>query len=349
MRFPWSNNCRWRFTTSKPGAPHAARAATCAWAALLSGVFILASACATYLPKNNEVAGGATYLEEMAYWTEGFRRHYRVHFPIGYTQDTLYPLVIVVHGAFDTDEGMAAFSGFSKLADSEGFIVMYPNGIGILGYLQHWNAGHCCGKAADDEIDDVGFITAAVEDLCARFNIDRKRIYMTGFSNGGMFTYRFGAERSGLLAAIAPLAATIGGRASPDKPEWRPPRPEFPLPVLVMHGLADDDVPFNGGVSPYRGGVRTYLSVPESVRFWRDRNACAGDPVSETLFDGAVHKITWPGCPRNAPVVLYTIKDWGHYWPGPYFTRNLDANHPLKHFDAAKIIWHFFKQHPKAR
>jgi hypothetical protein len=39
---------------------------------------------------------------------------------------------------------------------------------GIMGFLQHWNAGHCCGKTADDNWDDVGFVTAALEDVRAR-------------------------------------------------------------------------------------------------------------------------------------------------------------------------------------
>ena len=71
--------------------------------------------------------------------------------------------MIVIHGAFSTAREMERMSGFSRLADREGFIVVYPNGIGLLGYLQHWNVGQCCGKAAKDGVDDLGFVRAVVE------------------------------------------------------------------------------------------------------------------------------------------------------------------------------------------
>ena len=91
---------------------------------------------------------------------------------------------------------MEKFSGFSALADREKFLVLYPDGMGLFGYLQHWNAGHCCGKAAKDKVDDVGFIAAAIEDVCDHLRVDRSRIYMLGFSNGGMMAYRFAAEKT---------------------------------------------------------------------------------------------------------------------------------------------------------
>lgn len=284
-------------------------------------------------------------MHEMNYQTDGFQRSYRIHFPSNYNPEKIYPLVVVVHGAFDTAEGIEEVTGFSRLADREGFIVMYPNGIGIFGFLQHWNAGHCCGKAAEDHIDDVGFVTRAIKEVAGRFRIDRRRIYMTGFSNGGMFTYLFGAKKSHLLAAIAPVAASFGGQASAEDSAWQPPIPEKPLPVLVMHGLEDNYVPYAGGTSERRGGTATFLPVWESVQFWVKWNQCAGDPVKQELFSNMVHTSQWTACRSRVPVILYTLDNWRHYWPGPYDARRLDANHPLKTFNAAEIIWDFFKHH----
>jgi polyhydroxybutyrate depolymerase len=115
-------------------------------------LFILSffqAGCATSLSKDH-VEGGNTYKNAVDLRINGFRRTYLVHIPSGYKPETPLPLVVVIHGAFDTAEGMEKFSRFSQLADREGFMVLYPNGMGILGFLQHWNAGHCCGKAADD-------------------------------------------------------------------------------------------------------------------------------------------------------------------------------------------------------
>jgi polyhydroxybutyrate depolymerase len=310
-------------------------------------LFILSlfpAGCATSLPKD-QAEGGKTYKNAVDIRINGFRRTYLVHIPSGYKPETPLPLVVVIHGAFDTAEGMEKFSRFSQLADREGFMVLYPNGMGILGFLQHWNAGHCCGKAADDQVDDVGFVAATIADVCGRLKVDRDRIYMVGFSNGGMLTYRFASERGDLLAAAAPMAASIGGRPSEDLPEWRIPEPVRPIPVIVFHGLSDDDVSYEGGVSRHRGGTRTYWSVEESVQFWVTHNGCGPKVVSKELNAGSVLLKSWVDCKDNAEVVLYLIRDWGHVWPGSYFTAVLAEGDPLRNFDAAEIIWDFFKSH----
>ena len=310
-------------------------------------LFILSlfqAGCATSLPKDH-VEGGKTYKNAVDLRINGFRRTYLVHIPSGYKPETPLPLVVVIHGAFDTADGMEKFTRFSQLADREGFMVLYPNGMGILGFLQHWNAGHCCGKAADDHVDDVGFVAATIADVYGRFKVDRDRIYMVGFSNGGMLTYRFAAERGDLLAAAAPMAASIGGRPSADLPEWRIPEPVRPIPIIVFHGLSDDDVSYEGGVSRHRGGTRSYWSVEKSVQFWVTRNGCSPQVVSKDLNAGSVLLTSWVDCKDNAEVVLYLIRDWGHVWPGNYFMAALAEGDSLKNFDAAEIIWDFFKSH----
>jgi len=304
------------------------------------------TACAKTLPVNL-VTGPATYEQELDIWANGFKRSYLVHVPPGYDRQKPLPLVVVIHGAFDTAAGMETYSGFSDLSDRENFLVLYPNGMGLFGYLQHWNAGHCCGKAAKDKIDDVEFIETAIEDVCSRLRVDRQRVFILGFSNGGMMAYRFAAEKTELLAGAAFLAASIGGRPSESEPEWRIPNPEGPLPVMVMHGMADQDVPFEGGSSKRRGGPRTYWSVMESVEFWLEHDECENKPVKRHLCDGRVDVTFWQDCAGHTAVSLYLIKDWAHDWPGRYFTGKLSQNDPLRQFDAAEIIWEFFKHHSR--
>lgn len=313
----------------------------------LAGVLLLVAGwmqtgCTTALPRDARVEGPKTYRGSVDIRFNGFNRTYLVHIPSGYRSDVALPLVVVIHGAFDTAAGMERYSGFSRLADSENFIVLYPNGIGIWGFLQHWNAGHCCGKAAADDIDDVGFIAAAIEDVGARLAVDADRVYMVGFSNGGMLAYRFAAEKGDLLAAVAPLAASIGGKPSVDAPQWRIPEPVRPLSVITFHGLADDDIPFEGGVSRHRGGTRTFWPVEDSVAFWVDRNGCPPGPVVRSINERVVVK-SWENCKDDTGVALWRLAGWGHVWPGKYFTADLAEGDPLKNFDAAAIIWEFFK------
>ena len=103
---------------------------------LVSSIVSL-SACNGSLPSPTQ-KGPATYQQRMDLVTGGFRRSYRVHIPSGYDGLTQLPMVVVIHGAFDTAKGMEKFSGFSHLANRENFVVLYPEGIGIFGYLQHW-------------------------------------------------------------------------------------------------------------------------------------------------------------------------------------------------------------------
>jgi polyhydroxybutyrate depolymerase len=253
---------------------------------------------------------------------------------------------VVVHGAFDTGKGIEKISGFSRLADRENFIALYPEGIGIFGLLQHWNAGHCCGKAAHDGIDDVGYLAATIAEVSKRLAVDRRRIYMVGFSNGGMMTHRFAAEQTDLLAAAAPMAASIGGRATAAEPDWVIPTPHGPLPILIVHGLEDDDVRFEGGPSLHRGGERRYYSVDRSLDFWVAANQCTGVPIESQTRGGAVHTRLWETCTEGAVTALISVQGWGHRWPGLYFTGDLSPDHPLADFDIAEVVWDFFKRFP---
>lgn len=304
--------------------------------------------CMPSLPKDH-ISGSITYKGDVDIRLNGFLRSYLVHVPGGYKPGKALPLVVVIHGAFDTAKGMERISGFSSLADRENFVVLYPNGMGILGFLQHWNAGHCCGKAAADNLDDVGFVTAAIKDVCSRLEIDKDRIYVTGFSNGGMLAYRLASEKGDLLAAAAPLAASIGGRASEDESEWLITEPARPLPMIIIHGGSDDDIHYEGGVSLHRGGTRSYVPVEESVGFWVRSNGCNPKPIHRHLYGGRVLLKIWSDCRDEAEVFLYRIDGWGHVWPGGSFTDDLPQGDPLREFDAAQIIWDFFKSHSPRR
>ncbi len=298
--------------------------------------------CTASINKKN-IQGERTYTKKMDIRAGGFRRSYRTHVPKGYSPETALPLVVVIHGAFSTAKEIEKETGFSLLADHEDFVVLYPNGMGIFGFLQHWNAGHCCGKAAADNIDDIGFVLAAIEDVCSLLNVDRSRIYMVGFSNGGMLTYRFAAEHSQMVAAVAPLAASIGGKPSPESTEWRIPSPELPLPIIIFHGMADDNVPYTGGSVKGKPKARQYVSVDESVGFWVKHNGCKTPSLVRDLYHGSVNQEIWNNCKNGSEVQLYTLKNWGHVWPGKHFTAELDVDNPIKDFDAAEIIWQFFE------
>jgi polyhydroxybutyrate depolymerase len=339
---PWKNAPRKKRSRFQGVMAAEATAGKVFFGLLLAVLAGFSSGCAETLPRDR-IVGPKTYANTVDIRINGFRRTYLVHVPPGYKPESPLPLVVVIHGAFDTAKGMEKVSGFSELADREGFVVLYPNGMGIMGFLQHWNAGHCCGKAAEDQLDDVGYVAETIKDVCSRLKIDRDRIYMVGFSNGGMLAYRFAAERGDLLAAVAPLAASIGGKPSEDAPQWHIPDPRHPLSVISFHGLEDDDVPYEGGPSRHRGGTRTYWSVEKSIEFWVGKNGCSQEAKEAYFSEGAVHLKSWVDCMNHTGIWLYLIKGWGHVWPGKYFTATLAEGDALRNFDAAEIIWDHFE------
>lgn len=307
---------------------------------LLLNCIVWLSACSPTL-HSGSLQGPATMTMKVNSTINGMRRTALVHLPGGYTKGKSYPLVVVLHGAFSKAEDMERETGFSILADREGFVVLYPEGMGLFGFLQHWNAGHCCGKAARDNIDDVAFIDEGIDKLATMVNIDRRRVYVAGFSNGGMLAYRYAAERSEEVAAFAALAAAVGGRRDRNISFWLPPLPKRPVPAFIVHGLADAAVPAQGGASSVKGGGREYFSLGKSIDFWLQANGCTKMVEVLKTRGGAVTAKTWPACSEGSEVRLYTLADWHHRWPGPYFTsgsKNLDG------FDITKPIWQFFQR-----
>lgn len=266
----------------------------------------------------------------------GVRRSYFLRVPAGYDGSSALPVVLAVHGAFSTARELESLARLGRLADRDGFLVIYPQGIGLGDFFRHWNSGHCCGKARTLDLDDVGFALGAVDDAARRIPLDRGRLYVMGHSNGGMLAYRIAAEHPEAVAAVAVVSGTIGGTPSADEREWEVRRPARPVPVLAIHGRADESIPYDGGRGGASHGTSSTISVARSIALWVDAGRCAPRPAFETMNGGPVQKESWSACADDAEVVLYSLDGWGHEWPD---------GAALPGFDATEIIWQFFKSH----
>lgn len=313
----------------------------------------LALGCAARLPEGRE-PGPGTYLRTMERGDMGFRRQYLLHVPESLDPERPAPLVVVLHGAFSTGEATARFSGFGELAEREGFVVMYPEGVGLFGFLQHWNAGFCCAVAQQRDVDDLGFLREAISEVKDRLRIDPARIYLVGTSNGGMMAFHYAASHPEEIAAVATVAASVGGRlifephdgfvgrrTSGMKPSSLLESGGTHVPVLMFHGNADETVPFYGGQS-VRHASSWFLSAGESAEFWVRRNACRGLPEISFHHQAKVRRKVWTQCAQGSEVVLYELSGWGHYWPNKVPSGDLEAFEGL---DAAEVIWEFFRRH----
>jgi len=280
----------------------------------------------------------------------GQSRSYILHLPPSYTGENEMPLVVVLHGGGGNADNIEETTGFSKKADAEGFIVVYPDGSGRFDrYLLTWNGGFCCGYALENDIDDVGFIRALIEYLQETYAINRNMIYVTGISNGGMMSYRLGAELSDIVAAIAPVAGSIGGQATEEDTIWCIPEPEYPLSVIIFHGKNDSRIPYDGGMPTANDtrGAFSYLSVNDSVSFFVNSNQCDAFPRSNISESGNIIMDLYGGGLNNTEVALYTIINGTHSWPGGKIGRR-NGDVPTMEISATDLIWEFFKSHPKS-
>jgi polyhydroxybutyrate depolymerase len=272
----------------------------------------------------------AAATHELTVTVDGRERNYRVYTPAGAT--TGRPVVVFLHGGGGTGELFQRVSSMDRVADKGGFVVVYPDGTGRLGdKLLTWNAGDCCAYAKEQNVDDVGFVRVLIDDVTARFGTGR--VFVTGFSNGAMMTYRLGCELADRIAGIA----VVSGAMNLDTCT-----PSRRLPVLIIHGTADTAVPYDGGPSSSEfptAGTWTNRSVRYAVDFWTKHNGCG--PVPAEARDGEVTEQTYT-CAE--PVTVYTVDGGGHGWPGGKKARPNAVEEAPPRPDASAVIWAFFAQ-----
>jgi len=249
------------------------------------------------------------------------------------------PLVLVLHGGGGNAENAEKMTGFTDKARREGFIVVYPEGTGRR-KNRHltWNAGHCCGHAMETGVDDVGFINALLGKLVESYPIDPKRIYATGMSNGGMMTHRLGIELSNKFAAIAPVVGTLFGDEK---------RPEHPVSAIMLNGMHDNSVPYQGG-PPGGRFTDAWDGTPakpalEQAAYWANADGCT---VAPSQYNHGTFTRWQYQCPARRAVELYLVHDNGHAWPGGK-KGSFMGDKPSATFNGTDVIWGFFKAHTK--
>ena len=262
-------------------------------------------------------------------------RSYEIDVPAHRERAQALPVVIVFHGGGGAADSVRRQSRMSARGEADGFITVYPQGSGgIAGRLKTWNAGTCCGPAMQQRIDEMAFVAALLDDLAAAVAIDRARVYATGISNGGMMAYEVACAFADRIAAIAVVAGEMTALERC--------RPSRPVPVLVIHGSDDRNLPVDGGVGAKAFAVHEVRSVAAAVDFWRRHDGCADAPRSDIA--GPVRRTRYSPCSGGSEVELVTIEGGGHSWPGgDRIARFLDP--PSTALDATAEIWRFFARH----
>ena len=251
-------------------------------------------------------------------------------------------LVFVLHGSRSDGRDIRKQTGyeFDRIADTDGFIVVYPNG-----YEKHWNDCRASAQYSANikNIDDNAFFKEMFSYFIKKYSIDSSRIFVTGFSNGGHMAYRLAYEMPSQIAAIAVIAANLPVDNNLDC-EKR----EEPISVAIFNGTEDSINPYNGGLVKLLGDTSrgTVLSTKESANYWVGLALIErkSDTIRYNEIDGdpstSVSLVRWVGS-QGIQICLYTLQGSGHVIPS---TKVRFGRANAGDIEAAVEIWRFFSE-----
>jgi polyhydroxybutyrate depolymerase len=260
-------------------------------------------------------------------------RPYRAVVSSKYRQETPVPLVISLHGFSSNSAEQDNYFRLSPLAEARNFILALPEGTLNVGERRFWDATDACCNFLGPSVDDVSYLEALIEDVQGKYNIDSKRVFVIGHSNGGFMAHRLACDHSELIAAFVSLAGA----------NWKDVnrcQPSEAVSVLQVHGTSDQTIRYEGGTVV--AGVPNYPSAQEATATWISKNRCSsgltdtGERLDlDTVVTGSETKVERAsGCPdAGVGVELWTIDGGGHV---PSFAP-----------DWGERIYDFLQAHPK--
>lgn len=259
---------------------------------------------------------------------DGIERDYILYVPASYSEGNPVPLVFNFHGYTSNAGDQAFYGNFTRIADKEGFLVVHPQGTKDFNGINHFNVDW-----GNSNVDDVGFTNALIDKIISEYSVDEKRLYSTGFSNGGFMSYKLACELSTRIAAVASVSGTV------TKGQFAACDPSHQMPILHIHGTNDATVAYEGDL--------LFESVSSVLDFWVDFNNLPGgfikiDFPNTNMDDGSTVELTaYQKGDNGAVVEHYRVIDGGHTWPGgaplPRLVTNDDIN-------ASEVIWKFFSR-----
>jgi len=245
-------------------------------------------------------------------------REYLLYIPNSYDGTSEVPLLFNFHGFGGDASKYMEYADMRSLAESENFILVYPQGTLIEGY-SHWNAA-LPGSDNKSNADDLGFIEVLIDKLSKDYRLDSERIYACGYSNGAMFSYALACYKSNLVAAVGSISGTMLDTDCSTS---------HPMPVVIIHGTKD-------GVLPYDGSSE-YRSIETVVNFWKNFNNTATIPVLNSVNDDGttIEHYQYNQGNSNVSVEHYKIIGGDHDW----FNINYEGS------NTSDLIWNFVSRY----
>jgi polyhydroxybutyrate depolymerase len=253
-------------------------------------------------------------------------------------------LVLLLHDADETPESTMRMTkrGFNKLSDRHNFIVGYPEALNL-----HWNDARTDSISLShyNEIDDVGFIDQVVQYAIDSFRIDPERIFVSGFSEGGLMVFRLACERPHVFKGFASVAASLSLDQLVEC------TPDTTISLMMINGTRDPILPYDGGqmeIDETEAG--SMLAPEEAINFWLEENQCTEkssekDMANRDTFDETRSiRTTYNDCEQKNEIVLIRVVNGGHAWPGGrQYQNERSIGKVSDDFDASEEIWKFFR------
>ena len=239
----------------------------------------------------------------------GTTREYIIYVPENYNATTALPILFSFHGLTRNMEFNYSHTNFDELAERENFIVVHPNGID-----NRWTL-----NASNNP--DIDFTEALLSHLENDYRIESNRIYSTGMSNGGNFSFTLACELNNRIAAIASVTGLMLQAAIGDC------IPTRPLAILHIHGTEDP--------------IANYAFVQRGLDFWIEHNTTNMNPIVSNIPDidtqdgSTVEKYKYINGENDVEVLHLKVIGGGHQWPGN--SGNMDIN-------ASEEVWSFLKK-----
>jgi polyhydroxybutyrate depolymerase len=245
-----------------------------------------------------------------------------------------YPVTIVLHGSSGSGDDIRGTTNMDSVSEANRVVVVYPNAVAGAGGLfpTDWNAGTCCGEAGREGIDDLGFMRAMIAELSSELPIDKRRIHVAGFSDGGRMAYYMACQMADQIAAIGVVSGSLRDDSC---------TPARSVAVIALHGTDDPVVPYDESIdSPMPDPVDASMeTLPPSVQFWVERDGCS--QVADSAFTPHVIRTTFATC-SGSDVAFYAIDRGVHTWPVLTDPASSDPDQTLS---ATALITDFFKRH----
>ena len=252
----------------------------------------------------------------------GITREYILYVPDSRDETSEVPLMLNFHGFGQTADQYLKFADMRSLADTENFILVYPQGT-LLDGDPHWNAG-LKSDTNKSNADDFGFVEALINEISSNYKIDPARVYSCGYSNGAFFAYALACYHSDKIAAIGSVAGTMMEET------YNNCNPSHPTAMINIHGTSDAYVPYGG----WNEGLK---SIDDVLAYWTGFNNTSATLTVNRMNDGVItiEHDSYTDGDNNTSVDHYKVIDGGHVW----FDISYDGS------DTSALVWNFVSRY----